>query len=196
MLPLSTSSRATSLRKRTSSSAWRICLCWVLCLSVWRGPVPIVHEHGLDLQSLGNNAGLAEHAIEYHADKLGEQSPGFHLHMFLFDGCAAALLADSSSSDSSSSDCDSSSGGLLAMSGEPASCDGCGCQAFGADNELRFEQLMRAALDARCNLNRLSCGEVPNVEAQPRFSSTADMSFLQTQLSGATACALLCVFLC
>jgi len=155
-----------------------------------------VHEHGLDLQSLGNNVGLAEHAIEYHADKLGEQSPGFHLHMFLFDGCAAALLADSSSSDSSSSDCDSSSGGLLAMSGEPASCDGCGCQAFGADNELRFEQLMRAALDARCNLNRLSCGEVPNVEAQPRFSSTADMSFLQTQLSGATACALLCVFLC
>ena len=184
--PSSTSSR----RRGTSSSAWRIGLCWVLCLSVWRGPVPIVHAHGLDLQSLGNNSSLAEHAIECHADKLGEHSTGLHLHLILLDGCAVSLLSDSAVADGAAC----SDGGIV--SGVPSECDGLGCQAFGADNELRCEQMWLAALDARCQWNQLSHGEALDFEARSRFSATADMGFLQTQVSGATACALLCVFLC
>ncbi len=206
MFPFLNTTRAPSFRSRTSSSAWRICLCWVLCLSVWRGPVPIVHQHALDVQTLGNNVELAEHAIEFHASGLGGQSTGLHLHLVMLDGCSASLLAHSCSSDldltgsdladSASADGRSNFEESLAMLVSSGNCEGCGCQAFGADNELRFEQLMLAALDARCTKSRLNCGDVPNVATRPRFSTTADMNFLQTQLSGATACALLCVVLC
>ncbi len=191
MLASNASATTFPLYRRTSSSAWRMCLCCILCLSVWRGPVPILHEHDLDLQSLGNNAQLAQHAIEYHADKLGQPSAGLHLHIVMLDGSSAALRAGTCSSDTDSS--------LLSWSAAHGElvyhCDGA-CQAFSAEIESRADQWARCSLDTRGSLNWLSWGEAPNINAQRPFSTNADMSFLQTQLSGASNCAVLCVFLC
>ena len=167
---------------------WRVCFCWILCLSAWRGPVPIVHEHGLDIQSLGSNVRLAEHAIEYHSDHLGDGEAGLHLHFVVLDSCLNALFAEPN--------CESNAGALSQdiTQAEELSfvCD----DSVGAEWVLSAEQQVRD-LSAMADLvGQLSFGDVVVCEPPLSYSSHAESSFLQTQFSGASACSLLCVFLC
>ena len=168
-------------------SKWHVCLCWVLCISVWRGPVPIVHDHDLDLQSLGNNVCLAEHAIEFHADHLGENSAGLHLHFVMLDSCMTAVTADASDA----------SGSLMKLEVPQFDALKAVCpDAAGADWVLSAEQQARDLSMMSDVQYQLSFGECVEVVTLPSYSANADSSFLQTQLSGASTCAVLCVFLC
>ena len=157
-------------RKRRTS-IWHVCLCWLLCLSVWRGPVPVVHDHSLDLNSLANNSQLAEHAIAYHAECLGHEETGLHFHFVLVDQCSNSLLANSHVTSQSD---------------------------FGAvDNLLRMEQQNRSALELNAAQKLQTYqGDTLRVAEDLRFSSTASVSFLQTRLFSAPALAVLCVCLC
>lgn len=161
----------------------RVCFFVLLCLCVWRGPVPIIHEHALDLPSLSNNSQLAVHAIAHHADELGTESGGLHLHFILLSECSTALpLTASEGSSAPEAGVDFGMGdGLEAW--------------FGTDRELLGQQEV-AILDLHRSLEKRCFGEVRHVPEDLRFSSTADESFLQIPLCGAPACALLCVFLC
>ena len=161
-------------KRRTS--VLHVCLCWLLGLSVWRGPVPVVHEHALDLNSLANNHHLAEHAIKYHADCLdagchGHEGTGLHVHfMFLMDQFPVSLLANS---------------------------HGTSQLDIGAvDTILRLEQQHRAALELNVAQLHTNQGNALCVAEDLRFSSTATASFLQTRIFNTPALALLCVCLC
>lgn len=63
-----------------SRRAWMCCL---LCVCTWRGPIPIVHEHSLDLAALGGNSSLALHAFQFHADELGHGESDWHVHFVM-----------------------------------------------------------------------------------------------------------------
>lgn len=162
------------------TSVPRIWLCWLLCLSVWRGPIPVVHEHAIDVASLANNSQLAEHAIAYHSESLGHEglestcsdhkSTGLHFHFMLLDHCSDLLLTDSCSS--------SQHVGSAVVS------------ILNAEQEHRDILELNAA-----QLNSFQ-GDSPRIAEDLRFSSTAKASFLQTQLLCTPAKAVLCVCLC
>jgi hypothetical protein len=155
---------------KRQNSVWHVCLCWLLCLSVWRGPVPVVHEHSLDLSSLANNSQLAEHAIKYHADCLGQEDPGLHFHFILLDQSSDSLLANSAASSQ---------------------------DALGAvDNILKLEQHHRSAMELSAAQLKTNQGDALFVAEDLRFSTTANASFLQTRLYRTPALAVLCVCLC
>jgi hypothetical protein len=157
-------------RSQRRTSVWRVGLCWLLCLSVWRGPVPVVHEHSLDLKSLANNSQLAEHVIAFHADGLGHEGAGLHFHFILLDLCCDSLLANS---------------------------DVAGQHDVGsADSFLKLEQQQRCLSELNSAQAHTNYGDVLIVAEDLRFSSVANASFLQTRLSSTPACAVLCVFLC
>lgn len=86
-------SKSFSNSRGTYAARWRTCVFWLMCISLWRGPIPVVHQHSLDLQSLSNNCRLAEHALEFHSEHLGESDSGMHLHIVLCDA-SASLFAD------------------------------------------------------------------------------------------------------
>ncbi len=157
------------------ASVLHVCLYWLLCVSVWRGPVPVVHEHALDLNSLANNCQLAEHAIVYHADCLGKnclghERTGLHVHFILMDHFPDSLTADSHST---------------------------GHHDIGAaDTTLRTEQQHLAALELNAAKLQTIQSDLLYVAEDLRFSSTADASFLQTRLCSTSALAVLCVCLC
>jgi hypothetical protein len=167
-------------KRRTS--VVRVCLCWLLCLSVWRGPIPVVHGHALDLISLANNSHLAEHALKYHADSLmheqagnksaNDEDSGLHIHFILLDPWSDSLLADHNHQDCSNH------------------------QAGAADSLLRIEQQSRADLDFNLAQSRMVHVDLPLVAEDLRFSSTADTGYLQTQFYRTPALAVLCVCLC
>ena len=157
-------------RSKRRTSVWHVGLCWLLCLSVWRGPVPVVHEHSLDLKSLADNSQLAEHVIAYHANGLGHEDTGLHFHFILLDPCCDSLLANS----------------------DIASHHDLGSAA----SFLELEQSQRCLSDLDSAQLNTNYGDVLIVAEDLRFSSVADASFLQTQLSSTPACAVLCVFLC
>ncbi|MDX1930154.1 MAG: hypothetical protein SFV81_26740 [Pirellulaceae bacterium] len=161
------------------TSAGRVCLYWLLCVCVWRGPIPVVHDHSLDIAALANNSHLAEHALAYHADCLGhahDDDSGLHFHFMLLDHSSGALLP---------------SGASLADS----SCSGQADLGV-ADSLLRIEQQLRFDLDREITQSQIAQGDQLSFTQGLRFSSTADASFLQTQLSNAPALAVLCVCQC
>ena len=157
-------------RSQRRTSVWHVCLCWLLCLSAWRGPVPVVHEHSLDLKSLANNSLLAEHVIAYHADSDGHEDTGLHFHFMLLDPCCDSLLTNSDV------DCQPDMGV--------------------ADSILKLEQHNLCNLELNSARFKTNYGDALNVAEDLRFSAVADASFLQTQLSSTPAYAVLCVFLC
>jgi hypothetical protein len=139
-------------------------------LSVWRGPVPVVHEHSLDLISLSNNSQLADHALTYHADCLGHEGTGWHFHFMLLDQSPDSLFASSE------------------VIGQPD----CGA----VDNFLKLEQQNRSDLDLNAAHLKTNQGDSLSVSEDLRFSTTANSSFLQTRLYGTPAFVVLCVCLC
>ena len=164
-----------SHRSKRRTSVWHVGLCWILCLSLWRGPVPIVHEHSLDLQSLTDNSHLVEHVFAYHADSFGLEdnghaNTGLHFHFILLDQCCDSLLANSGIA--SQHDLES------------------------ADSFLKLEQHHRSLWELDSDKIPANYGDVLIVAEDLRFSSAADASFLQTRLSSTPAYAVLCVCLC
>jgi hypothetical protein len=139
-------------------------------LSVWRGPVPVIHEHSLDLISLGNDSQLADHALTYHADCLGHDDTGLHFHLILLDQSPDSLLASSE------------------VIGQPD----CGA----VDSFLKLEQQNRSALEFNAAQWQSNQGDALCFAEDLRFSTTANSSFLQTRLYGTPAFAVLCVCLC
>jgi hypothetical protein len=65
----------------------------MLCVCVWRGPIPVLHSHSLAIADLGVNESLAEHAVRFHADHLGEPELGFHFHFLMLTPCEGSLIA-------------------------------------------------------------------------------------------------------
>ncbi len=51
--------------------------CLLLCLSAWRGPVPVLHDHGW----LGSSERLDEHQQRFHDDGSCEICAGLHWHL-------------------------------------------------------------------------------------------------------------------
>lgn len=152
------------------TSVLHVGMCWLLCLSVWRGPVPVIHEHTLELDSLVNNSQLAEHAIAYHAESLGHDDTGLHVHFILPDRCSDSLLMSSY---------------VTAQ-----------IEHHAVDSLLNQDQQHRITLDLNAAQLRISHGDAIGVGKDLRFSSIARASFLQTRLYGAPALAVLCVCLC
>ncbi len=157
-------------RKRRTS-VLHVGLCWLLCLTAWRGPVPVVHEHALDLNSLASNCQLAEHAIAYHADCLGDEKTGLHVHFMLIDESPYSFLANSHGT--------SHQHDIIAV-----------------DTILKLEQQDLAALELNVARSQASSFDLPHVAEDLRFSTTSSASFLQTRLYSTPALAVLCVCLC
>lgn len=70
---------------RSSSHAWRRwCMVWMLCLCAWRGPVPVVHCHALEVQGEADAQSswqLAQHMAICHAGEHDHASDsGWHVH--------------------------------------------------------------------------------------------------------------------
>lgn len=167
-------SQPTKHDSQRRTSVLHVCLCWLLCLSVWRGPIPVVHEHALDVISLANDSQLAEHAIAYHPDCLGHEraghrDSGLHFHFLMLDQSSNSLLADSNSVQN---DVDVT------------------------DTLLKSEQQLHADLDINVAQLQIAVGDIPGLTDDLRFSSTANATFLQTQLYRTPALAVLCVCLC
>ncbi len=180
------STQSKVLQRGRSRPKWQWCLCWVLCLSVWRGPVPVVHAHDLDLQSLGNNAQLAEHAIECHAGHLGEESAGLHLHFLMLDVCATALFADVESTEF---------GSQTFMHADTSELlEGLTTQPL-ADLSLLSEQAFGKLVAEACIPSQVSFRELAILERPVTRLVRCESNFLQTQF-GASTCVVLCVFLC
>lgn len=57
-----------------------VCL---LCVSTWRGPIPVVHEHSLEMAALANNLSLARHALQFHTHEFGHGETDWHLHFVM-----------------------------------------------------------------------------------------------------------------
>ena len=53
--------------------------CLLLCLSAWRGPVPVLHDHGW----LGSSEQLDKHQQRFHDDGCYEICAGLHWHLAL-----------------------------------------------------------------------------------------------------------------
>jgi hypothetical protein len=53
--------------------------CLLLCLSAWRGPVPVLHDHGW----LGSSEQLDKHQQRFHDDGCCEVCAGLHWHLAL-----------------------------------------------------------------------------------------------------------------
>ena len=51
--------------------------CLLLCLSAWRGPVPVLHDHGW----LNSSEQLDKHQQRFHDDNLCEICAGLHWHL-------------------------------------------------------------------------------------------------------------------
>lgn len=146
----------------------------------------MVHDHALDIAALANNSHLAEHALAYHADRVRQEATdqatthdddsGLHLHFILLDHSSRALLQ---------------SGALLADSGCTSQDD-----LSVTDSLLRIEQQLRSVLDRDLAQSQIAQADMPSLAQGLLFSSAADASFLQTQLSNAPALALLCVCQC
>ena len=51
--------------------------CLLLCLSAWRGPIPVLHDHGW----LGSSEQLNEHQQRFHDDSCCENCAGLHWHL-------------------------------------------------------------------------------------------------------------------
>ena len=51
--------------------------CLLLCLSAWRGPVPVLHDHGW----LGSSEQLNKHQQRFHDDGCCEICAGLHWHL-------------------------------------------------------------------------------------------------------------------
>jgi hypothetical protein len=53
--------------------------CLLLCFSAWRGPVPVLHDHGW----LGSSEQLDKHQQRFHDDGCCEVCAGLHWHLAL-----------------------------------------------------------------------------------------------------------------
>ncbi len=160
-------------RDRQPTSFSRVVFCWVLCLSVWRGPVPVVHAHTLDLISLAHNSQLAEHAVVYHSDCLGNEGIGLHFHFMLLDHNSTSLIANEDVGDSADSNA-----------------------VAAVDSFLKAEQQHRVSLEIDAGLRETNQSDVLIASEDLRYSATADAGFLQTRISNTPFFAVLCVCLC
>ncbi len=58
-------------------------LCWVLCLGLWRGPIPVVHSHSLEPEGWVDDIVLLKHVAEHHLNEIGETSTDWHFHFLM-----------------------------------------------------------------------------------------------------------------
>ena len=74
------------INRKFKKDAWahsKTALCWVLCLSVWRGPIPIVNQHALEPDGWVDNVALLKHVVEHHLNEFGETSTDWHVHFLM-----------------------------------------------------------------------------------------------------------------
>ena len=56
----------------------------LLCLSLWNGPLPLVHAHEFSGPELSRNESLAAHVHECHETGECDECEGWHLHLMLW----------------------------------------------------------------------------------------------------------------
>lgn len=67
--------------RRRENRPWALYV--VLCLSLWRGPVPWFHDHPVDASTEVTTAGLCRHTVLFHATEADNQFGNWHLHFLL-----------------------------------------------------------------------------------------------------------------
>jgi hypothetical protein len=78
-------SRTFRARSGVRGSGRSRLVCLLICLAVWRGPLPWVHEHhGDGLPALGEPA-VADHLMAYHRGDMHARHMGWHVHLFFPD---------------------------------------------------------------------------------------------------------------
>ena len=87
-----------------ASKRSRTVLSWLLCICVWRGPIPVIHQHSLEItgEVLANceNVYLLRHILTYHSCGATKSTPGWHVHFLM----PRDLLPFSSAADCTNGD--------------------------------------------------------------------------------------------
>ncbi len=73
----------------------RVMCRFVLCLSLWNGPLPLVHAHDVSGPELSRNECLAAHVLMCHKAGDCDACRGWHLHLMLW----GEILPEHSNSD-------------------------------------------------------------------------------------------------
>ena len=56
----------------------------LLCLSLWNGPLPLIHAHDVSGPELSRNESLAAHVQLCHVGGVCDECEGWHLHLMLW----------------------------------------------------------------------------------------------------------------
>lgn len=68
---------------RNGSSHLRGVLLFCMVAAAWRGPVPVLHAHSLDIGTIAASPQLREHAGKYHAEELDRGQKAWHWHFVM-----------------------------------------------------------------------------------------------------------------
>lgn len=166
---------------RESKSQWRSLVCWLVCLAVWRGPIPMVHDHACAGEAVCCNPLLAEHVAKYHANFHSDRDEGHgpHFHLVLaseFDSLPHDLHGDGADGDALT----------------PSWLD----QFVRQDKALTADTMGLAVdpLDSTnwpCNKANSAMTLSVHADRYITFERSLSRSFLSTYFSGASSCSML-----